>query len=54
LPENFRLPILLCDLEGKAIKEVAQQLGVTARPLAVIDPVGRSCRHREMAGSGAP
>jgi RNA polymerase sigma factor (sigma-70 family) len=27
LPENYRLPILLCDLEGQTIKEAAQQLG---------------------------
>ena len=27
LPENYRLPILLCDLEGKTIKQATQQLG---------------------------
>lgn len=27
LPDNFRLPVLLCSLEGKTIKEAAQQLG---------------------------
>jgi RNA polymerase sigma factor (sigma-70 family) len=27
LPENYRLPILLCALQGKTIKEAAQQLG---------------------------
>jgi len=27
LPENYRLPILLCDLEGRTIKEAARQLG---------------------------
>jgi RNA polymerase sigma-70 factor (ECF subfamily) len=27
LPEKYKLPILLCDLEGKTIKEVAQQFG---------------------------
>jgi hypothetical protein len=27
LPENYRLPILLCDLEGKTIKEATEQLG---------------------------
>ena len=27
LPETYRLPLLLCDLEGKSIKEAVQQLG---------------------------
>ena len=27
LPENYRLPILLCDLEGKTIRDAAQHLG---------------------------
>jgi RNA polymerase sigma factor (sigma-70 family) len=27
LPENYRLPILLCDIEGKTIKEATRQLG---------------------------
>jgi uncharacterized protein (TIGR03067 family) len=43
LPENYRLPILLCDLEGKTIKEAAQQLGWPQGTLA-----GRLARGRKM------
>src|SRR5260370_10968137 len=43
LPENYRLPILLCDLEGKAIKEAAQQLGWPQGTLA-----GRLARGRKL------
>jgi RNA polymerase sigma factor (sigma-70 family) len=43
LPENYRLAILLCDLEGKAIKEAAQQLGWPQGSLA-----GRLARGRKL------
>ena len=43
LPENYRLPILLCDLEGKTIKETAQQLGWPQGTLA-----GRLARGRKL------
>src|SRR6266849_5911851 len=43
LPENYRLPILLCDLEGKSIKEATQQLGWPQGTLA-----GRLARGRKM------
>jgi RNA polymerase sigma factor (sigma-70 family) len=43
LPENYRLPILLCDLEGKAIKDAAQQLGWPQGSLA-----GRLARGRKL------
>src|SRR4029077_9441153 len=43
LPENYRLPILLCDLEGKTIKEAAQQLGWPQGTLA-----GRLARGRKL------
>lgn len=43
LPENYRLPILLCDLEGKSIKEATQQLGWPQGTLA-----GRLARARKM------
>jgi RNA polymerase sigma factor (sigma-70 family) len=43
LPENYRLAILFCDLEGKTIKEAAQQLGWPQGSLA-----GRLARGRKL------
>jgi RNA polymerase sigma factor (sigma-70 family) len=43
LPENYRLPIILCDLEGKSIKDATQQLGWPQGTLA-----GRLARARKM------
>lgn len=43
LPEMYRLPILLCDLEGKSIKQATQQLGWAQVTLA-----GRLARGRKM------
>jgi RNA polymerase sigma factor (sigma-70 family) len=43
LPENYRLPILLCDLEGKTIKEATQRLGWPQGTLA-----GRLARGRKL------
>ncbi len=43
LPEVYRLPILLCDLEGKTIKKAAQQLGWPQGTVA-----GRLARGRKM------
>ncbi len=43
LPENYRLPLLLCDLEGKSIKEATRQLGWPQGTLA-----GRLARARKM------
>jgi RNA polymerase sigma factor (sigma-70 family) len=43
LPENYRLPILLCDLEGKTIKEATRQLGWPQGTLA-----GRLARARKL------
>jgi RNA polymerase sigma factor (sigma-70 family) len=46
LPENYRLPILLCDLEGKTIKEATRQLGWPQGTLA-----GRLARGRKLLAS---
>jgi RNA polymerase sigma factor (sigma-70 family) len=43
LPETYRLPILLCDLEGQTIREAAHQLGWPQGTLA-----GRLARARKM------
>jgi RNA polymerase sigma factor (sigma-70 family) len=43
LPDNYRLPLLLCDLEGKSIKEATQQLGWPQGTLA-----GRLARARKL------
>jgi RNA polymerase sigma factor (sigma-70 family) len=43
LPENYRLPILLCELEGKTIKDAALQLGWPQGSLA-----GRLARGRQL------
>lgn len=43
LPENYRLPILLCDLEGKTIKEATRELGWPQGTLA-----GRLARGRKL------
>src|SRR5580704_12853827 len=52
LPENYRLPILLCDLEGKAIKEAAQQLGWPQGTLAGRLARGRKLLARRLANRG--
>ncbi len=43
LPEKYRLPILLCDLEGRSIKEATEQLGWPQGTVA-----GRLARGRKM------
>src|SRR5262249_24349430 len=47
LPEKYRLPIVLCDLEGKTCKEAALQLGWPQGTLA-----GRWARRRKMLATG--
>src|SRR4029077_17689507 len=43
LPDKYRLPVVLCDLEGKSIKQATQQLGWPQGTLA-----GRLVRARRM------
>jgi RNA polymerase sigma factor (sigma-70 family) len=52
LPENYRLPILLCDLEGKSIKDAAQQLGWPQGSLAGRLARGRKLLAKRLANRG--
>ena len=52
LPENYRLPILLCDLEGKTIKEATQQLGWPQGTLAGRLARGRKLLAKRLASRG--
>jgi RNA polymerase sigma factor (sigma-70 family) len=52
LPENYRLPILLCDLEGKTIKDAAQQLGWPQGTLAGRLARGRKLLAKRLASRG--
>ena len=52
LPENYRLPILLCDLEGKTIKEATRQLGWPQGTLAGRLARGRKLLAKRLANRG--
>jgi RNA polymerase sigma factor (sigma-70 family) len=52
LPENYRLPILLCDLEGKTIKEATLQLGWPQGTLAGRLARGRKLLAKRLANRG--
>ncbi len=52
LPENYRLPILLCDLEGKTIKDAAQQLGWPQGSVAGRLARGRKLLAKRLANRG--
>jgi RNA polymerase sigma factor (sigma-70 family) len=52
LPENYRLPILLCDLEGKTIKEATGQLGWPQGTLAGRLARGRKLLAKRLANRG--
>jgi RNA polymerase sigma factor (sigma-70 family) len=52
LPEIYRLPILLCDLEGKTIKDAAQQLGWPQGTLAGRLARGRKRLAKRLANRG--
>jgi RNA polymerase sigma factor (sigma-70 family) len=52
LPEKYRLPILLCDLESNTIKEAAQQLGWPQGTLASRLARGRKLLAKRLASRG--
>jgi RNA polymerase sigma factor (sigma-70 family) len=52
LPENYRLPILLCDLEGRTIKEATRQLGWPQGTLAGRLARGRKLLAKRLASRG--
>lgn len=52
LPESYRLPILLCDLEGETIKDAAQQLGWPQGTLAGRLARGRKLLAKRLANRG--
>jgi RNA polymerase sigma factor (sigma-70 family) len=52
LPANFRLPIVLCDLEGKTQKQAAGQLGVPSGTIASRLSRGHRLLARRLAGRG--
>ncbi len=52
LPEKYRLPIVLCDLEGRTRREVARQLGVADGTLSNRLAAGRRLLARRLARHG--
>jgi RNA polymerase sigma factor (sigma-70 family) len=52
LPENYRLPILLCDLRGKTIKEAAQEVGWPQGTVAGRLARGRKLLAKRLASRG--
>jgi uncharacterized protein (TIGR03067 family) len=52
LPENYRLPIVLCDLESKTIKETALQLGWPQGTVAGRLARGRKLLAKRLASRG--
>ncbi len=52
LPEKYRLPIVLCDLEGRTLREVAQRLGWPQGTAAGRLARGRNLLARRLARQG--
>src|SRR5262249_13119480 len=49
LPDKYRAPIVLCDLEGKSLKEAARQLGAPAATVGTRLARGRARLGRQLA-----
>ncbi len=54
LPENYRLPIVLCDLEGKTRKQASRQLGWAEGTVASRLARGRAMLAQRMRRHGLP
>src|SRR5215469_15132689 len=54
LPDRYRAPIVLCELEGKTIKEVARQLGWPQGTVATRLSRGRTMLGKRLARHGLP
>src|SRR6516225_967649 len=52
LPDKYRVPVVLCDLEGRPRKEVAQQLGIPEGTLSGRLTTGRRTLARRLARHG--
>jgi RNA polymerase sigma factor (sigma-70 family) len=53
LPEKYRLPIVLCELEGRSRKDAARQLGLPEGTLSSRLATARKTLAKRMAGHGA-
>jgi RNA polymerase sigma factor (sigma-70 family) len=54
LPDRYRVPIVLCELEGKTIKETARQLGWPQGTVATRLSRGRAMLGKRLARYGLP
>src|SRR6516165_10617519 len=54
LPDKYRVPMILCGLEGKTIKEAARQLGWPQGTVGTRLARGRSLLARRLARNGVP
>src|SRR5215469_6296100 len=54
LPDKYRLPVVLCELEGRSRKEVARQLGIPEGTLSWRLAAARKMLSRRLAKYGPP